>query len=161
METYWKSTTIAPPAASAQDHAHQFQPHRPLSVSTTSPSMRSSLGQSAKKPSVKEPEKGGFVTASSLAGDYLHLVVQVTRDYVPVVYPSWILPYPGLTLGVSDITAAQYKALGRGGLSQAINNKFGASSTLSLKDWHETLQTSIVTLEDVLMVSKLHFARTD
>ncbi|KAJ1535636.1 phosphate system positive regulatory protein pho81, partial [Nowakowskiella sp. JEL0078] len=32
-----------------------------------------------------------FVTASSLDEEYIHIVVQVTRDGTPVVYPDWFL----------------------------------------------------------------------
>jgi CDK inhibitor PHO81 len=152
VETYWKSTTVAPPAAVAQDHAHQFQPHRPLSVSTNSPSMKSVLTSTTKKSTADEPEKGGFVTASSLAGDYLHLVVQSTRDYVPVVYSAWQLPYNDLSLGVGDVTAAQYKALGKshGQGSEALLKSIGVNAPAM--QWHQALQGGLVTLQDVLEV---------
>lgn len=156
VETYWKSTTIAPPTSAAQDHAHQFQPHRPLSVSTTSPSMRSTPGQGTKKAAAKDVEKSGFVTASSLAGDYLHMVVQVTRDYIPVVHSNWALPYPGLTLGVSDVTGAQYTAISNVSLHQAMTSRFGGNlAQISLAEWHQAINTSNFTLEDILMVGTL------
>jgi CDK inhibitor PHO81 len=152
VETYWKSTTIAPTAAVAQDHAHQFQPHRPLSVSTTSPSMKSALNSSSKKPPANEPEKAGFVTASSLAGEYLHLVVQLTRDYVPVIYSQWSLPFEGLSLGVSDVTAKQFldlsKSTSRAG--KAAVEKIGPDTSLSR--WHLGLQNVMMTLQEALAV---------
>lgn len=155
VETYWKSTTIAPTAAVAQDHAHQFQPHRPLSVSTTSPSMKSALHSSSKKSPQNEPEKAGFVTASSLAGEYLHLIVQLTRDYVPVLYSHWTLPFHGVSLGVADVTASQFVQLssstGRSG--KAAVDAIGVDTTPAR--WHAGLQDAMMTLQEALAVRSL------
>ncbi len=115
VETYWKSTVMTQTTSLSQDHAHQFQPHRPLSVSTTSASLRSPQSAGQAKSNNKDPQQaqggGGFVTSSSLAGDYIRLVVQITRDYKPVVYSHWKLPFEGLDLGVADVTAAQLNSL--------------------------------------------------
>lgn len=154
VETYWKSTTVAPTTASAQDHAHQFQPHRPLSVSTTSPSMKSVINTAAsKKTPTNDQEKSGFVNASSLAGEYLHLVVQLTKDYVPVVYGEWRLPYPGLSLGVSDVTLKQFNELASSlsKTSQDILEPLQADSTPSI--WSKALSNGLIPLKDVLSVS--------
>ena len=84
IETYWKST-------------------RPLqSSSTGTPSLQSiNSGNTTQS----------LVTASSLSGQFAKVFVQVTRDLVPVAYPSWRLPVEGLDLGVSEVTYSQFQAV--------------------------------------------------
>ena len=86
IETYWKST-------------------QPLNTSSTgTPSLSSqSFNGGNSGPSL--------VTASSLSGQFVRVFVQVTRDLVPVAYPSWRLPVDGLSLGVSEVTYLQFKAI--------------------------------------------------
>ncbi|KAJ1567512.1 phosphate system positive regulatory protein pho81 [Cladochytrium tenue] len=63
-----------------------------------------------------------FITATSMASEYLRLTVQLTRDGVPVVYSRWRVPVAaaagggdgGLALGVHELTLAQAGALLRG-----------------------------------------------
>jgi CDK inhibitor PHO81 len=84
VETYWKST-------------------RPLNMSSTgTPSLQSFNGGNSGQP---------LITASSLSGQFVRVFVQVTRDLVPVAYPSWRLPVEGLDLGVSEVTYAQFQAI--------------------------------------------------
>jgi CDK inhibitor PHO81 len=152
VETYWKSTVAAPNTGAPQDHAHQFQPHRPLSISTSSPSMRSATGTTAPKAS-KENKEGGFVTGSSLSGEYVRLVVQITRDYQPVAYPEWHLPVSGFDVGVSEATLEQClnlaKSLGRE-LHQRVKS---LPATATPSEWSAAVNGSIASLSDVLKVS--------
>lgn len=84
IETYWKST-------------------RPLHTSSTgTPSLQSFNGGTAGQ---------SLITASSLSGQFIRVFVQVTRDLVPVAYPSWRLPVEGLDLGVSEVTYDQFQAI--------------------------------------------------
>ncbi|KAI7906999.1 uncharacterized protein BX663DRAFT_494461 [Cokeromyces recurvatus] len=48
-----------------------------------------------------------FVIASSLSGDYSRIVVQLTKDGVPVVFTNWMIPLDHLDLAVSDLTFHQ------------------------------------------------------
>ncbi|KAJ3164895.1 phosphate system positive regulatory protein pho81 [Geranomyces variabilis] len=48
-----------------------------------------------------------FVTASSLAEEYIQVVVQLTRDGVPVIYTDWFLNYHGLPVSLANLTFAQ------------------------------------------------------
>jgi len=83
IETYWKST-------------------RPLQpTSTTTPSLSSTGGNTAQS----------LITASSLSGQFARVFVQVTRDLVPVAFPSWHLPLEGLDLGVSEVTYSQFQSI--------------------------------------------------
>lgn len=138
VETYWKSKVT--PSTPAQDHAHQFQPHRPLSVSTTSPALR--------PPSVTpgpQQRESALVTASSLAGEYVHVVVQVTKDHQPVAYPEWRLPIPGLDVGVSDVSLSQFQSI-----ANSNNRTLSLSETFNAKEWYETVSNSMASLENVL-----------
>ncbi|KAI8643885.1 hypothetical protein BD408DRAFT_414043 [Parasitella parasitica] len=53
-----------------------------------------------------------FITASSLSGDYVQVVIQLTKDLVPVVFSNWMVPYQGLDLAVSDLTLSQFIRIG-------------------------------------------------
>lgn len=46
---------------------------------------------------------------TSLRGDYLYIVVQVTRDLHPVVCSDWVLPGTEFELGVGDVTLMQFQ----------------------------------------------------
>lgn len=153
VETYWKSTTTAPSGLAGQDHAHQFQPHRPLSISTSSPSMRSVMNANNHKSQSNELKESGFITASSLSGDYLHLVVQVTTDYKPVVYFEEHLPYDGLTIGVSEVTLEQFNALANQQQKSAQYALNQVSKSATISEWYQAIRSGLCSLEEVLAVS--------
>nr|XP_031857790.1 uncharacterized protein CI109_006812 [Kwoniella shandongensis]KAA5524862.1 hypothetical protein CI109_006812 [Kwoniella shandongensis] len=142
VETYWKSKVT--PSQPTQDHAHQFQSHRPLSVSTSSPAVRPPPIASTSSAN----KESALVTASSLSGEYVHIVVQVTKDGIPVVYPGFKLPFEGVDIGVSDLTHAQFIALAksRNLLLQAPPDQ----STLKASEWYSLLSTTLSTLEETL-----------
>jgi CDK inhibitor PHO81 len=93
IETYWKSTNTVLPAA-------------PLDGLQLCPPPSTSAGAtiSSTVPS--------FITASSLSGDYVQVVIQLTKDLVPVVFGNWMVPYQGLDLAVSDLTYEQFMRIG-------------------------------------------------
>ena len=99
VETYWKST-------------------RPLLSGT--PSLQSSMGGNISQ---------SLVTASSLSGQFARVFIQVTRDLVPVAYPSWRLPIQGLDLGVSQVTYSQFQAI----ISNSPNPTVPVSSLASVR----------------------------
>ncbi|BEI86688.1 hypothetical protein CcaverHIS002_0700340 [Cutaneotrichosporon cavernicola] len=137
VETYWKST-VAPPNT-AQDHAHNVQSHRPIGVSSLPPSARPAVAA----PTQVEP---ALVTASSLSGDYMRLQVQVTRDGVPVVYAGAKLPVPGLDVGVSNLTYAQFEAL-----AEAHGRTLPKSASAdSFAGWHALVAGQMASVKDVL-----------
>lgn len=53
-----------------------------------------------------------LITGSSLSGNYVRLFVQVTRDEVPVVYPSWTIQYSGLGIPICSLTFSEFKTIG-------------------------------------------------
>ncbi|OAD01793.1 hypothetical protein MUCCIDRAFT_144012, partial [Mucor lusitanicus CBS 277.49] len=85
IETYWKSTNTPTNANAA-------------AATTTTSSLSSTV------PS--------FITASSLSGDYVQVVIQLTKDLVPVVFSNWLVPFQGLDLAVSDLTLKQFLRIG-------------------------------------------------
>jgi CDK inhibitor PHO81 len=111
IETYWKST----------------QPLQTSSVGTPLQSFNN--GGTAQS----------LVTASSLSGSFSRIFVQVTRDLVPVTYPSWRLPVEGLDLGVSEVTYSQFQIIvskisdpiGRTNELRAVRNASEAQSLIS------------------------------
>ena len=84
IETYWKST-------------------RPLQ----NPSIGTPSLQSINSGTTTQ----SLVTASSLSGQFAKVFVQVTRDLVPVAYPSWRLPVEGLNLGVTEVAYSQFQKI--------------------------------------------------
>ena len=89
---------------------------------------------------------------SSLLGDYIHLTIQVTRDFHPVVYNKWGLPVADFDLGVSDVTLDQLKLVAsRNGGSSAIN--FSSYRASSPSEWHKVLSASLLPLRDLIKVS--------
>jgi len=68
---------------------------------------------------------------SSLRGRHAYFVIQVTKDFHPVVYSDWLLPETRFTICVADVTLAQFEALataqGRG-LDSAID--------MNAPEWH-------------------------
>jgi CDK inhibitor PHO81 len=139
VETYWKSKVT--PSNPTQDHAHQFQSHRPIGVSAMSPAIRPS------SVAAKSQEEPALVTASSLSGEYIRLEVQVTRDGVPVIYSHFKLPVDGIDVGVSSVTYAQFQAL-----AKAHGRDLPPTATATtIQDWRDTIaKSSMASVEAVL-----------
>jgi CDK inhibitor PHO81 len=136
VETYWKSSS---------QYTDQSVPGvLPISTPTligsahTSPSNRSA---------VMHPS--GCLTISSLSHEFLHIVVQSTRDMVPVVFSEWNIPTDELNVGVSDITLAQFQKLATR-TGKALNTTNAQS--LPINQWAERINGSMGSLESLLAV---------
>lgn len=141
LETYWKSTAVVNVPST-----HLF----PLRT----PRRPNHLGSVQASPVVNTNIGGGQTwTISSLQGDYVYVVVQVTRDLQPVVYFNWLLPNTDFDLGVSDVTLAQFetlaKTLGRNDIGAAGKGPTG---------WARSLSQSMVSLDSLLKVRSTHSA---
>jgi len=93
----------------------------------------------------------GRVTLSSLRGDYVHTVVHVTRDLVPVVFAAgWNVPFnDDLDLGIADLTLSQLQRIAnKMDLVQDIQRNRPSSTG----DWVRTVSTRFLTLEDLFKV---------
>ncbi|KAI9341860.1 hypothetical protein BD770DRAFT_351886 [Pilaira anomala] len=111
IETYWKSTnTVLPSAANSPRVDTESTPT--LAPINTSSATSSSTGTVVAASSSLSSNVPSFITASSLSGDYVRVVIQLTKDLVPVVFANWMVPYEGLDLAVSDLTLDQFIRIG-------------------------------------------------
>ncbi|CAG8459568.1 27087_t:CDS:2 [Dentiscutata erythropus] len=120
VETYWKSTNTV---------------SLPGSVGDQSPSTGG----------INSRNISSFITSSSLSGEYIQVVVQVTRDMVAVVYSEWMLPVEGFDLSVSDVTVKQFKSLSRKSQEELDFNNAANSAELQ-----KIVHQAYLTLEEVL-----------
>jgi CDK inhibitor PHO81 len=142
VETYWKSKVT--PSSQAQDHAHGHTlagGHGPLSIGSSSPAAARAPVQST------AAKESALVTASSLSGEYVEVVVQVTKDGVAVVYPEYTLPIPGLEIGVADVSYAQFASL-----AQSTGRTFTPPQSSAAPEWYTAISHALVSLEDLLEV---------
>jgi len=88
------------------------------------------------------------LTLSSLVGNHVYVIVQVTRDLHPVVFSDNLLPEAAFDLEVSDVTLEQFQALAtRVGRNEKSFKKAGSVQELSIM-----LSHSMLTLADVMQV---------
>ncbi|KAF8897214.1 hypothetical protein BD779DRAFT_1489617 [Infundibulicybe gibba] len=133
VETYWKS--MGTPLSSSQPpNPRSLHRSSLISSAQASPSNQSATSSIAQS-----------LTISSLRGNYIYVVVQVTRDLHPVVFSDWLLPESNFELTVPDITLAQFESLAeRSGRGLNFNPGFVA------KDWIAHLSRAMVPLERLL-----------
>ena len=91
-------------------------------------------------------DQSGIVTGSSLSGEYLQLIVQLTRDAVPIIYPNYKMLHGGIEIPISQLNYGQIVQLG---LQADISSDRGLSLP-SLAQLHGSLLGSMQRLEDVL-----------
>ena len=96
-------------------------------------------------------DRTGLITGSSLSGDYLRLCVQLTRDAIPIIYPSYTIHHSGLDVCISQLPLASLAQFG-----VASSTLRGASTpsreTIPISEWRSRLSNSILTLKSVLDV---------
>jgi CDK inhibitor PHO81 len=66
-------------------------------------------------------DQSGLITGSSLSGDYLRLYIQLTRDFVPVVYPKYKLRHHGLEVPISQLTYEEMQNASTAGFSSGMD----------------------------------------
>ncbi|QRW05533.1 ankyrin repeats [Ceratobasidium sp. AG-Ba] len=135
FQTYWKSSTVPLNAQSAPlARQHPSRMGGPNSVHA-SPALNvagSSVG-------------GGTMMTSSLTGEFVHLVIQVTRDMVPVVYARRFLPVSGFDLPVGAVTYEQFRRLGQ--------DTMKGQSFSTASEWRAGLSAGFHSLEYALQAS--------
>lgn len=99
-----------------------------------------------------------YITASSLSGEYIKLVVQLTREGVPFAYPKWLLPEEDYALLLIERTTAEIQRMAAKHKRDLQNVQLPESR--SAKDWHATLSELIIPLEDVFSVGFRQCAQT-
>ncbi|KAF9008793.1 cyclin-dependent protein kinase inhibitor [Cyathus striatus] len=131
LETYWKSTaaTSIPP------------PHTGLSRDPRRPSR---IGSAHTSPAVLLGNAAGSqaLTLSSLQGDYIYLVVQVTRDFYPVIFGDWFLPVSGFDLKVSDVTLEQFETL---------SQELGRNFDVRMEEDSSRISNAMLSLDRILV----------
>ncbi|OZJ04337.1 hypothetical protein BZG36_02387 [Bifiguratus adelaidae] len=154
IETYWKSTDLANNSTQTQHDSRPSlleQSKKGLLIDTQDEASRyAKVGQ----PSGATPNTvtntttvPSLIVASSLSGSYLHVIVQVTRNLVPVIYPSWLLPTDMLEVSVCDVTFEQFRIIGRRMGKLEANINWNTAEPIKLQ---EALNSEYLSLEDVL-----------
>lgn len=93
-------------------------------------------------------DSGALITGSSLSGDYLRLSVQMTRDGVPIIYPSYLLPHHGLDASISQTKFEDLSSLGPVGLTSPEGTSLAQAGDIQF--WRSRLRQSMSTLKEVL-----------
>ncbi|TNY19802.1 cyclin-dependent protein kinase inhibitor [Rhodotorula diobovata] len=96
------------------------------------------------------PATSSVVTASSLSGEHVRIVVQVTADGHPVAYPLWRLPVDGFDISVGDVRLDQFSALakrlGKSVDPAQVNDREDPSA------WYHAIADALVPLEELLSI---------
>lgn len=91
------------------------------------------------------------VTASSLSGEHVRVVVQVTSDGIPVAYPQWKLPVEGFDVHVGEVTLEQFL-----NLAKRTGKMLDTSKVMDRSDpasWYQAIVGALVPLSELLTVS--------
>lgn len=146
VETYWKSLTLP--------QGNPLHPG-PLTVPPWRQSPRS-MDSTHTSPSIQSTPASPMhtVTLSSLSGNYVYAVVQVTRDLQPVLYGERLLPESSYDLGVADVTLAQFDALA---------NRLDRGEQLirrmtSIQDWYRILPRVMLPLSRFMQVRTVYIS---
>ena len=106
-----------------------------------------------KATSADDTGSGGLVTGSSLTGDYLQLFIQLTRDGVPILYPTYEVRYNSLRLPVCQLSYEDFVRIGIEQTKLRPEERLQilkSMDTTSLPDLHRNLAYSFLPLRDVL-----------
>ncbi|KAG8927295.1 ubiquitin-protein ligase peroxin 12 [Tulasnella sp. 417] len=159
VETYWKSTAAGPSATPVARLPSRLlfghAPSRSASSVTNSAIIGSPIVRAGTASASALPSGVSNVVFSSLSGEYIHAVVQVTRDNVPVVCSAYKLPVDGLDLGVADLTVDQFLAQAKARRTELPTGVAGKD--LSSAEWQKLLRRTTMTLENVLKVLPLKY----
>ncbi|KAG8218347.1 cyclin-dependent protein kinase inhibitor [Butyriboletus roseoflavus] len=148
VETYWKSLTLpqgSPLHLGPQTVPPWRQSPRSVDSTHTSPSVHSTSASPSHT-----------VTLSSVSGNYVYAVVQVTRDLQPVLYGEQLLPESSYDLGVADVTLAQFDALA---------NRLDRGEQLvrrmtCIQDWYKSLARMMLPLSRFMQLLPVHLGMT-
>ncbi|KAG0240812.1 phosphate system positive regulatory protein pho81 [Actinomortierella wolfii] len=159
VETYWKSTNSIDSSISTATTPLVGTPSAmPLSASNSSGVLPHPGGTTSALVGNMIPS---FITASSLSGEYIQLSIQMTRDFVPVVYAGWYLPVDGFELALCDVTFQQFKRFGEILHQRAMNEDLeGVPTKLANSwtsgEWRQKVYERWMSLEQVLKILPKH-----
>lgn len=153
VETYWKSTL----PSSNQGAAAAPNSERRVTGLGTNASLGVDRQVTRAEPTLAQeapaPEPTSYVTASSLSGDYLRVVVQYTSDLVPVACASQRLPVPVWEPLVSQVSKNDFLKI-----AEQTGHAWSTSNTeaFTMADWSAKLATSLVPLDTLLATVPHH-----
>ncbi|KPV75877.1 uncharacterized protein RHOBADRAFT_48327 [Rhodotorula graminis WP1] len=130
FETYWKSTATLQTSAAQGDH--------------------NGGGGGGGGGGSNNPATSSVVTASSLSGEHVRIVVQVTADGHPVAYPLWRLPVDGFDVSVGDVRLDQFSAL-----AKRLGKSVDPAQVGDREDpsaWYQAIADALVPLEELLSI---------
>lgn len=133
LETYWKSSAMA------------YAPLTPPRPRTTR--RLNNVGSVQTSPYLAKTGPSQTSTISSLHGDYIYVVLQVTRDLHPVVCFDWFLPGVDFDIGVADVTLAQFESL-----SNSLERSDIGSVGVNAHAWASALSRTMISLDRLLKV---------
>ncbi|GAA5878688.1 hypothetical protein JCM1840_000200 [Sporobolomyces johnsonii] len=96
------------------------------------------------------PATSSVVTASSLSGEHVRVVVQVTSDGHPIAWPHWKLPVEGLDVHAGDVTLEQVVSL-----AQRSGKALDPAKVRNREDpsaWYQAVMGALVPLDELLKV---------
>ncbi|GAA5851676.1 hypothetical protein JCM3766R1_000482, partial [Sporobolomyces carnicolor] len=101
------------------------------------------------------PATSSVVTASSLSGEHVRVVVQVTSDGHPVAWPHWRLPVDGLDVHVGNVTLEQFNQLAR--TTQRTLDPTKVKFPDDPSAWYQAIVSALVPLDELFKVLPLSF----
>jgi len=157
LETYWKSTNSIDSTISATATPLTGTPPALMPVSTST--SRGILPYPAPQTTLAGNVIPSYITASSLSGEYIQLSIQMTRDFIPVVFANWQLPVEGFDLALSDVSFAQFKRFGqlihqREASEDLESTNIRLASTWRSAEWRRKVYERWMSLEQVLRVRR-------
>ncbi|KAG9317170.1 cyclin-dependent protein kinase inhibitor [Chiua virens] len=96
------------------------------------------------------------VTLSSLSGNYVYAIIQVTKDSQPVLYGEQLLPESSYDLGVADVTLAQFDALA----NRVERGEQLVRKMTSIQDWYRILPRVMLPLSRFMQLLPAQFGLT-
>jgi CDK inhibitor PHO81 len=95
-------------------------------------------------------DHSGLVTGSSLSGDYLQLAVQLTRDGVPILYPSTHILHAGVEIPAGHLKYSTLTQLNLQSVPPQSQLATWSSPSQQIVEWHTRMFRSMTALRDVL-----------
>jgi CDK inhibitor PHO81 len=94
-------------------------------------------------------DHSGLVTGSSLSGDYLRIAVQLTRDAMPVIHPSYFISHNNLDVSLCQLSYDGLQNLGATG-NLLHSDRAPDLESVGITEWRDRLSSSVFSLRDVL-----------
>lgn len=153
VETYWKSTlpgTSASAGSSAGTPSVQSAPLAALGgARTMTPSSAASPAVTDHAMMLQSTDTSSFVTASSLTGTYVNVVVQFSADLVPIAWADATLPVDVIAPRVSQVTAAQVAHIAEHAREPWYMHTAGTDA-LTPAQWREQIRSTPIALRTLL-----------